>query len=97
MRFLKINIFAIVVAMLFAQSCATDKTVDLREKDYGYVQFRLYKSASYNPATKTSRAELVDELEYLADACKIECNEIHHERNSSHTKYAGTISFAGCG
>ena len=80
MRFLKINIFAIVVAMLFAQSCATDKTVDLREKDYGYVQFRLYKSASYNPATKTSRAELVDELEYLADACKIEVN-LYDENN----------------
>lgn len=80
MRFIKINIFAIAMAILFVQGCTTDQTVDLREKDYGYVQFKLYKSASYNPATKASRAELVDELEYLADACKIEVN-LYDENN----------------
>ena len=37
---------------------------DNREKDYGYVQFKLYKEASYTP-TKA------DVLEYLADATKI--------------------------
>lgn len=56
--------------MLLVQSCAQDNTVDLREKEYGYVQFKLYKEASYTPATKSSRAD--KPLDYLADACKVE-------------------------
>lgn len=73
-RFGKIGVFVLAVAMLLAQGCTQDGTVDLREKDYGYVQFKLYKGASYTPATAASRAELVEELDYLADACKIEVN-----------------------
>ena len=73
-RFGKIGVFVLAMAMLLAQGCTQDGTVDLREKDYGYVQFKLYKGASYTPATAASRAELVEELDYLADACKIEVN-----------------------
>ena len=62
-----------LVALFGAQSCVND-VVDLREKDYGYVQFKLYKAASYTPATDGTRVDLVDELTYLADACKIEVN-----------------------
>ena len=70
-----------MAAMFVAQSCTTDKVADFREKDYGYVQFKLYKSASYTPASKMSRADdYVDELEYLADACKIEVN-LYDENN----------------
>ncbi len=72
-KFLKINIFAVAIAVLFASSCTTDKTVDLRERDYGYVQFKLYKEASYTPATM-SRADEEQFDIYLAEACKIEVN-----------------------
>lgn len=73
MKFNKISIFVVALAMLVVQGCTTDTTVDLRESDYGYVQFKLYKSASYVPATTSTRAD-GDELEYLADAGKIEVN-----------------------
>ena len=69
-----------MAAVFGVQSCTKDTTPDLREKDYGYVQFKLYKSASYTPAVTTSRAEIVDELAYLADACKIEVN-LYDENN----------------
>ena len=59
--------------MLLVQSCANDNIIDLREKDYGYVQFKLYKRASYEPATKSTRAD-DDILDYLAEACKVEIN-----------------------
>ena len=59
--------------MLLVQSCTNDNIVDLREKDYGYVQFKLYKKASYEPVTKSTRAD-DDILDYLADACKVEIN-----------------------
>ena len=62
----------VAVAVFGVQSCTKDSAADLREKDYGYVQFKLYKSASYTPANVASRANVVDELDYLADACKIE-------------------------
>ena len=71
MKLLKLNIFVAVLALLSLQAC-TQEVVDLREHDYGYVQFKLYKSASYAPDT-SSRA-VVEELDYLAEACKIEVN-----------------------
>ena len=73
-KFLKIDILAVAIAMLFAVGCTTDKVVDLREHDYGYVQFKLYKEASYTPATTSSRAEEEQFDIYLAQACKIEVN-----------------------
>ncbi|MBE6195051.1 MAG: DUF4458 domain-containing protein [Rikenellaceae bacterium] len=74
MKLLRFNIFVMAMAMLCVQACTQDNTIDLREKDYGYVQFKLYKSASYTPTQSNSRATVVEELDYLADACKIEVN-----------------------
>ena len=48
---------------LFAIACAKDDAINNGD-DYGYVQFKLYKEASYE-----SRA--VSQLDYLADAAKI--------------------------
>ena len=58
---------------LLALACSNDDGVDNRETDYGYVQFKLYKAASYGraeaePAAAATRAQ---QLEYLADATKI--------------------------
>lgn len=66
---MKLFRFSVVVAMvasfLFA-SCAKPEMEDYREQDYGYVQFKLYKAASYQD-TKA----VVPQLEYLGDAAKV--------------------------
>ena len=75
MKLSKIGIFVAVIALLSAYGCTQEGTVDYREKEYGYVQFKLYKAASYSSAaTTSSRATVVEELDYLGDACKIEVN-----------------------
>ena len=54
---------ALSLALLFG--CANVQEPDYTEKDYGYVQFKLYKAASY---TKAGDDKV---LAYLADATKI--------------------------
>ena len=71
MKLLKINIVVAILSLLGLQACTQD-VADLRERGYGYVQFKLYKAASYT-AADSSRA-VVEELDYLAEACKIEVN-----------------------
>ena len=51
--------------MAFA-SCVKEQEPDYREHTYGYVQFKLYKEASYE-ATKAE-----NQLEYLKDVAKIQ-------------------------
>ena len=53
------------VAALSFVGCTKDEP-DYREKEYGYVQFKLYKEASYE-GTKA----VVSQLDYLADAAKL--------------------------
>ena len=53
-------------AALSFGSCSKVEEPDYREKDYGYVQFKLYKEASYE-GTKA----VVSQLDYLADAAKL--------------------------
>lgn len=60
----------IAIASLFAIGCTDNDTVDYRNPDYGYVQFKLYKEASYEAATPSSRA-IKQTLDYLNEACKI--------------------------
>lgn len=51
--------------ILFAVGCSNDAAPDYRNQDYGYVQFKLYKEASYDTrAIKTT-------LDYLSEACKV--------------------------
>lgn len=66
---MKLSRFSIVIAMVAAflsASCAKQEMPDNREHDYGYVQFKLYKAASYQD-TKA----VVPQLEYLGDAAKV--------------------------
>jgi len=69
MKLLKINIFAVAIVALFVVGCTKDNTADLCERDYGYVQFKLYKEASYTPSRSS-----ITELDYLAEARKVEIN-----------------------
>ena len=69
MKFLRFSVY-LAVALLSALSfggCSKVQEPDYREHDYGYVQFKLYKEASY-PGTKAIGN---DPLEYLSDATKI--------------------------
>lgn len=54
--------FMLLAGLLFG--CAKVEEPDYREKDYGYVQFKVYKAASYQ--TKTDPT-----IQYLADIAKV--------------------------
>ena len=62
-RFSALYIFVLMAAFLFS-GCAREELPDYREHDYGYVQFKLYKKASY-PGTKAAA------LDYLNDVAKL--------------------------
>ena len=69
MKLQKLYIFATVIVLALC-GCTVNEN-DYRETEYGYVQFKLYKEASYNAdASKQSRAAQ-STLDYLADVSKI--------------------------
>lgn len=78
-----IKIFGLFISgLLVLAGCAGIAEPDYRDGDYGYVQFKLYKEASY-----VTKAEGEDEtvLEYLADATKIQVILNDGKRNISQT------------
>lgn len=58
------------LAALLCFACSKENTADNRDNDYGYVQFRLYKEASYDGSTRA----IVSQLDYLYKASKITVN-----------------------
>ena len=64
MNFSKILKYSILGLLTFilSSSCVREDVPDLRDSDYGYVQFKVYKEASYTKASS---------LEYLRDASKV--------------------------
>ena len=68
MRFSKCSVILAMLALMFLNACTKQELADNREMDYGYVQFKLYKSASYED-TKA----IVSQLQYLNDAAKYNC------------------------
>ena len=65
MRYIR-NIIILVLALTACAGCASVQEPDYREHDYGYVQFKLYKEASYGD-TKA----VVTQLDYLHEATKV--------------------------
>ena len=61
-----------LIAALAVVGCSEDEQIDNRELDYGYVQFKLYKAASYEPAAASEGRAVQLPLDYLADAAKIQ-------------------------
>lgn len=68
MKFLRFSVYLAValLSVLAFGSCSKVQEPDYREHDYGYVQFKLYKAASY----AESKA-VVSQLDYLSKAKKI--------------------------
>ena len=73
------------IGLLSLASCVREQQPDNREKDYGYVQFKLYKEASYGAATKS----VVSQLEYLSQAAKIKVNLVFGNGTISQTMTLG--------
>ena len=62
------NIVLSALMSLLLFSCARVEEPDYRETDYGYVQFKIYKEASY------TKADGDKVLQFLAEATKIKVN-----------------------
>ena len=76
MKTIKFNVCVVLLMLLglgFFTSCNDAEGVDNREQEYGYAQFKLYKRASYGDAVepKASTRAIKQELDFLAEACKI--------------------------
>ena len=65
-NYMKSLLLPVLALILF--SCTVDEP-DYREKDYGYVQFKLYKEASY-PLVKAGSQDEGKTLAYLSDATR---------------------------
>ena len=70
----------LVMSLLAFGSCAEIQEPDYRETEYGHVQFKLYKAASYGQ-TKA----VVSKLDYLNDAAKIKVTLKYEENLISQT------------
>ena len=66
MKYSRISVIISLFAVLLFAGCVKQEMADNREHDYGYVQFKLYKEASY-----VDTKAIVPQLEYLSDATKI--------------------------
>ncbi len=85
-RLAVISLAAFFVSYLF--SGCTEEVADNREHDYGYIQFKLYKEASYDdmmegasPSTKAVK----DQLDYLSEACKVKVTLAYGETTIAQT------------
>ena len=59
-----------MLAVVAVASCSMKEEPDYREQDYGHVQFKLYKAASYEAQPEATKA-VMSQLEYLKDVTKI--------------------------
>ena len=76
------NIFlSLSAVILLMTGCAKVDEPDYREKEYGYVQFKLYKEASYSG----TKAETTDPIPYLKDVAKMEVSLLYGEPLFSQT------------
>ncbi len=62
-------LFSVLLAVIFS-GCTKEDPVGA-EQDYGYIQFKLYKAASYEGVDAASTRAVVDQLDYLSQACKV--------------------------
>lgn len=72
MRF-TVYMVAFLATLGLVSGCSPDGVTDYREPDYGYVQFKLYKKASFEApvAELSSTRAIKTTLDYLSEACKV--------------------------
>ncbi|MCD8275675.1 MAG: DUF4458 domain-containing protein [Alistipes sp.] len=69
MKLLRISVAAILaLAAALIGGCSDDEGIDNRDLDYGYVQFKLYKEASYDAVSRAQKPQ----LDYLYEAAKVQ-------------------------
>ena len=69
MKLLKIFVAAILaLAAALTGGCSDDDGIDNRDQDYGYVQFKLHKEASYDALSRAQKPQ----LDYLSEASKVQ-------------------------
>ena len=72
MKFYKLLVCVVLTTLsVMLTGCVNDNGIDNRETDYGHVQFKLYKEASYTPATEPKGRALVTQLDWLSQAYKV--------------------------
>ncbi|MDE5691576.1 MAG: DUF4458 domain-containing protein, partial [Alistipes sp.] len=70
MKLMKTIVTTMLVCLTMLLGGCADDGIDNRDLDYGYVQFKLYKAASYEKTTTATRA-IQSQLDYLSDATKV--------------------------
>jgi len=81
-RFSVIATFALLAAA-FIGGCSDDDEIDNRDRDYGYIQFKLYKEASYEAAPQGRAVK--QQLDYLSEATKIKVSLSYGETTIAQT------------
>ncbi len=76
MKIYKLAVVALLGALCMGilSGCTAEEPI-APDQDYGYIQFKLYKAASYepsNPADDASTKAVVNQLELLSQACKVQ-------------------------
>ncbi len=83
-----ISLIAVLALLLPFGSCTRMEEPDNRETVYGHVQFKLYKSASYQPAVKAVK----NELDSLFEARKIQVTMMFEGRQVTQTLVFQSVS-----
>lgn len=82
MKLLRFSVIAAIACLSTALfgGCSDDDGIDNRDLDYGYVQFKLYKEASYD-ATRAVKPQ----LDYLSEASKVKVTLLFAETTIAQT------------
>ncbi len=67
-------------ALLFSSlvGCTKDEGIETQDDGYGYIQFKLYKEASYEGSKSGDLRSAVTELDYLYDAKRIQITLLYN-------------------